>query len=122
MFGSLCPFVEVGSLTRRLALPNNDGNDYDNNDDGDGVTGDNDAMATGYNGSHCTCSFKWLCSFVEVGSLTHRLALPDNDDDDDDNDDNNGNGVMVYGDAMATGDNSSHCTCSFGSLCPFSAA
>jgi len=102
--------VEVGSLTRRLALP-----DDDNDNDGNGVMGDDNAMATGDNGLHCACSFGLLCPFVEVGSLTRRLALPD---DDDDNDDNNEDDVGVTGDdnAMATGDNGSHCACSFGLL------
>jgi len=84
------------------------------------VTGDNDAMATGDNSSHCTCLFGSLCPFVEVGSLMRRLPLPDdNDDGDDDGDDNDGNGVMGDDDAMAMGDNGSHCACSFESLCPF---
>ena len=45
--------------------------------------------------------------------------LPDDDDNDNDDD---GEGVTSDDNAMATGDNGSHCACSFGLLCPFSAA
>ena len=101
-FGSLCPFVEVGSLRRQLALPDYDNDDDDDNDNGNGVTGDDNAIATGDNSLQCTCSLGLLCPLVEIGSLTRRLALPDYDDDKDDDD---GNGVMGDNDAMATGDN-----------------
>ena len=117
LFGSLCPFIEVRSLTRRVALPDDDD---DNDGDGDGVTGDNNALATGDNGSNCACSFGSLCPFVEVRSLMRQLALPDDDDDgNDDDDDDDGDGMTGDDDAMVTGENGSHCACSFGSLCPF---
>jgi len=39
------------------------------------MTGDDDDMATGDNGSHCACTFGSLCPCVKVRPLTLQLAL-----------------------------------------------